>query len=102
MFLQILQIAGGISYSRPAKKAPDSLYVMANHGQLLEYSLDPVPDPSNYLAAHLGKYLIFLLQRYQGTRSVSQVPLNLILWLLVSGILENQREKTSKSQFSFC
>ena len=42
-----LNIAGAISgFSRPAKKAPDSLYVMANHGQLLEYSLDPVPDPS--------------------------------------------------------
>jgi len=25
-------------------KASDSLFVMANHGQLLEYSLDPVPD----------------------------------------------------------
>jgi len=33
-------------YTRPAKKAPDSLYVMANHGQLLEYSLDPVPEPT--------------------------------------------------------
>ena len=47
MELRNLNIAGAISgYSRPAKKAPDSLYVMANHGQLLEYSLDPVPDPS--------------------------------------------------------
>ena len=27
-------------------KASDSLFVMANHGQLLEYSLDPVPDQS--------------------------------------------------------
>jgi len=26
------------------KKPTDSLFVMANHGQLLEYSLEPVPD----------------------------------------------------------
>ena len=50
-------LQGAISgYSRPAKKAPDSLYVMANHGQLLEYSLDPVPDPSKlrYIQALLS------------------------------------------------
>ena len=33
-------------YSRQAKKPTDSLYVMANHGQLLEYTLDPQPDPT--------------------------------------------------------
>jgi len=33
-------------YPRNNRKATDSLYVMANHGQLLEYSLDPVPDPT--------------------------------------------------------
>ena len=39
--------AGGHSgFSRQTKKVADSLFVMANHGQLLEYSLDPVPDPS--------------------------------------------------------
>ena len=30
-------------------KASDSLFVMANHGQLLEYSLDPVPDQSKLM-----------------------------------------------------
>lgn len=34
----------GALYSRPIKNPTDSLYVMANHGQLLEYSLDPIPD----------------------------------------------------------
>ena len=34
-------------YSRQTKRqATDSLYVMANHGQLLEYTLDPQPDPT--------------------------------------------------------
>merc|ERR1719422_2624953 len=33
-------------YPRNNRKATDSLFVMANHGQLLEYSLDPVPDPT--------------------------------------------------------
>ena len=33
-------------YSRQTRRVSDSLYVMANHGQLLEYSLDPGPDPS--------------------------------------------------------
>jgi hypothetical protein len=34
----------GALYPRPSKKSTDALYVMANHGQLLEYSLDPIPD----------------------------------------------------------
>ena len=34
---------------RAGRRATDSLFVMANHGQLLEYSLDPVPDPSKSL-----------------------------------------------------
>jgi len=34
----------GALYPRQTRKSADSLYVMANHGQLLEYSLDPVPD----------------------------------------------------------
>jgi len=33
-------------YPRNNRKVTDSLFVMANHGQLLEYSLDPVPDPT--------------------------------------------------------
>jgi len=32
------------AFSKPVKRPVDSLFVMANHGQLLEYSLDPVPD----------------------------------------------------------
>ena len=31
-------------YFRNIRKAADSLFVMANHGQLLEYSLEPVHD----------------------------------------------------------
>ena len=43
----IILAAGGHSgFSRQTRKVADSLFVMANHGQLLEYSLDPVPDPS--------------------------------------------------------
>ena len=36
----------GALYPRQTRKSADSLFVMANHGQLLEYSLDPVPDQS--------------------------------------------------------
>ena len=89
-----LEIPGGISgFSRPARKAPDSLYVMANHGQLLEYSLDPVPDPSMRTKPQHSQTNLFL-QRYPRTRSVSPVLLNLILWLLVSGILVDLRGRT--------
>ena len=38
-------------YPRNNRRATDSLFVMANHGQLLEYSLDPVPDPSKCYAS---------------------------------------------------
>jgi len=31
-------------YTRPGKKAVDSLFVMANHGQLLEYTIEPTND----------------------------------------------------------
>merc|ERR550519_2719533 len=42
---RVLQGPHHASYPR-RPKAADSLFVMANHGQLLEYSLDPVPDPT--------------------------------------------------------
>ena len=92
-----LEIPGGISgFSRPARKAPDSLYVMANHGQLLEYSLDPVPDPSKRTKPQHSPSNLFL-QRYPRTRSVSQAPSSSISWRLVSGTLESLQEKTGRS-----
>merc|ERR1712108_115249 len=39
------RVLQGVHANFPRRpKASDSLFVMANHGQLLEYSLDPVPD----------------------------------------------------------
>ena len=36
-------------FNRPTRgRAHDALYVMANHGVLLEYSLDAIPESSNY------------------------------------------------------
>lgn len=43
---RVMQAGVHGGYSRHSKKPADSLYVMANHGQLLEYSLEPVPDPT--------------------------------------------------------
>ena len=33
-------------FNRQPRRMSDALYVMANHGVLLEYALDPVPDSS--------------------------------------------------------
>ena len=43
------RVLQGVHANFPRRpKASDSLFVMANHGQLLEYSLDPVPDQSEF------------------------------------------------------
>ena len=33
-------------FNRQPRRMSDALYVMANHGVLLEYALDPIPDSS--------------------------------------------------------
>jgi hypothetical protein len=33
-------------FNRQPRRMSDALYVMANHGVLLEYALDPIPDTS--------------------------------------------------------
>ena len=46
----IIVVLQGVHAGFPRRpKASDSLFVMANHGQLLEYSLDPVPDQSKLM-----------------------------------------------------
>ena len=35
-------------YNRQPRRMSDALYVMANHGVLLEYALDPIPDSSKF------------------------------------------------------
>ena len=63
IFLLLAGVHGG--YSRHSKKPADSLYVMANHGQLLEYSLEPVPDPSKlFLSKRYGNWLILIIFSY--------------------------------------
>ena len=35
-------------FNRQPRRMSDCLYVMANHGVLLEYALDPIPDSSKF------------------------------------------------------
>ena len=69
------RVLQGVHANFPRRpKASDSLFVMANHGQLLEYSLDPVPDQSKIsILLKIHFLTFFLLQRLQRTRCASQV-----------------------------
>ena len=51
------RVLQGVHANFPRRpKASDSLFVMANHGQLLEYSLDPVPDQSEFQKKFCSEY----------------------------------------------
>jgi hypothetical protein len=43
------QHGGGVFGRNMQRRPHDSLYVMANHGVLLEYAIDAIPDSSEYI-----------------------------------------------------
>ena len=52
----------------------DALYVMANHGVLLEYSLDPIPESSK-IRIHLAEKSIGVKKKYPIERSIVSTPI---------------------------
>ena len=58
-------------FNRQPRRMSDCLYVMANHGVLLEYALDPIPDSSKFKKYRVSvkdlyhfSLSILILQRY--------------------------------------
>ena len=53
-------------FNRQPRRMSDCLYVMANHGVLLEYALDPIPDSSkNKRNSVIKIYVVSFHQHFQ-------------------------------------